>query len=85
MFDNNLVFSLLLSLINTGVFIAFTHKEDFDKKKQEYILLFGLTFAISFILRMLVTSGSLKGGGISTNPLGSTIPSTIVNSSKPPF
>ena len=80
MFDNNLVFSLLLSLINTGVFIAFTHKDDFDKKKQEYILLFGLTFAISFILRMLVTSSSLKGGApvIENAKL-------MVNSSKPPF
>ena len=39
MFDNNLVFSLLLSLINTGIFVAFTHKDNFDKRKQEYILL----------------------------------------------
>ena len=82
MFDNNLLFSLLLSLINTGIFIAFTHKEDFDKKKQEYILLFGLTFAISFILRMLVTSGSLKGGA---PVLESTKPFNSINSSKPPF
>ena len=82
MFDNNLVFSLLLSLINTGVFIAFTHKEDFDKKKQEYILLFGLTFAISFILRMLVNSGSLKGGA---PVLESTKSFNTINSSKPPF
>lgn len=80
MFDNNLVFSLLLSLINTGIFVAFTHKDDFEKRKQEYILLFGLTFAISFILRMLVNSSSLKGGApvIENAKL-------MVNSSKPPF
>ena len=82
MFDNNLVFSLLLSLINTGVFIAFTYKEDFDKKKQEYILLFGLTFAISFILRMLVSSSSLKGGA---PVLENAKPFNSINSSKPPF
>ena len=37
MLDNNLVFSLLLSLINTGIFIAMTHKDNFDQKKQEYL------------------------------------------------
>lgn len=77
MFDNNLIFSLVLSLINTGIFVAFTHKDDFEKRKQEYILLFGLTFAISFILRMLVNS-SLKGG----SPV---IENKMVNSTKPPF
>ena len=44
MFDNNLIFSLVLSILNTGIFIALTHKENFDQKKQEYIMLFGITF-----------------------------------------
>ena len=82
MFDNNLVFSLLLSLINTGIFVAFTHKDDFEKRKQEHILLFGLTFAISFILRMLVNSSNLKGGA---PVLENAKPFNSINSSKPPF
>lgn len=84
MFDNNLIFSLVLSLINTGIYIAFTYSEyknNPEKKKQEYILLFGTTFAISFILRMLINSKESKiyssGGGITEN--------IVTNSSKPPF
>ena len=48
MLDNNLLFSLVLSIINTGIFFALTHKENFDQKKQEYIMLFGITFVTSF-------------------------------------
>ena len=51
MFDNNLIFSLLLSLINTGIFLAMTHKENFEQKKQEYIMLFGITFITSFLMK----------------------------------
>tara|TARA_B100001109_G_C18800653_1_gene444686 strand:+ start:858 stop:1100 length:243 start_codon:yes stop_codon:yes gene_type:complete len=80
MFDNNLIFSLVLSFINTAIFIALTHKENFDQKKQEYIMLFGITFVCSFTLKMLLNSNVMKGGA-PTN-----IPADIMSkSSRPPF
>ena len=79
MFDNNLIFSLVLSLINIGIFIAFTHKENFEQKKQEYIMLFGITFVSSFMIKMLINSDIMKGGAPS---LGSEV---LTKSSRPPF
>ena len=79
MLDNNLIFSLVLSLINTGIFIALTHKENFEQKKQEYIMLFGVTFVSSFMLKMLSNSDLMKGGAPS---IGSEI---LTKSSRPPF
>ena len=79
MFDNNLIFSLVLSILNTGIFIALTHKDNFDQKKQEYIMLFGITFVSSFTLKMLLNSNIMKGG---TPSLGSEM---LTKSSRPPF
>ena len=80
MFDNNLIFSLVLSILNTGIFIALTHKDNFDQKKQEYIMLFGITFVSSFTLKMLLNSNLMKGGTL-TN-----ISADIMSkSSRPPF
>jgi len=84
MFDNNLIFSLVLSLINTGIFVAFTHKDNFDQKKQEYIMLFGITFVTSFLIRSCIQSGKLfvgKGGG---SPNISNV-EFLTKSSRPPF
>ena len=80
MFDNNLIFSLVLSILNTGIFMALTHKENFDQKKQEYIMLFGITFVSSFTLKMLLNSNLMKGGA-PTN-ISSDI---MTKSSRPPF
>ena len=79
MIDNNLIFSLILSLINTGIFIALTHKDNFEQKKQEYIMLFGITFVSSFMIKMLLNSDIMKGGSPS---LGSEV---LTKSSRPPF
>ena len=80
MFDNNLIFSLVLSILNTGIFMALTHKENFDQKKQEYIMLFGITFVSSFTLKMLLNSDLMKGGAVSN--ISSDI---MTKSSRPPF
>ena len=80
MFDNNLIFSLVLSILNTGIFMALTHKENFDQKKQEYIMLFGITFVSSFTLKMLLNSNLMKGDA-PTN-ISSDI---MTKSSRPPF
>ena len=83
MFDNNLIFSLILSLINTGIFIALTHKENFDQKKQEYIMLFGITFITSFLMRTCMQSGKLFGGGGGGTSNVSKL--DLFKSSRPPF
>ena len=88
MFDNNLIFSLILSLINTGIFIALTHKENFDQKKQEYIMLFGITFITSFLMRTCMQSGKLFGGGIGGGIGGGNTNVSkldLFKSSRPPF
>ena len=79
MFDNNLIFSFVLSLINTSIFIAFTHKDNFEQRKQEYIMLFGITFVASFMLRMLINSDIMKGGAPNVNT------EILSKSSRPPF
>ena len=84
MFDNNLIFSLILSLINTGIFVALTHKENFDQKKQEYIMLFGITFITSFLMRTCMQSGKLFGGvGGGTSNVSNNL--DLLKSSRPPF
>ena len=88
MFDNNLIFSLILSLINTGIFIALTHKENFDQKKQEYIMLFGITFITSFLMRTCMQSGKLFGGGVDGGIGRGTSDVSkldLFKSSRPPF
>ena len=85
MFDNNLIFSLILSLINTGIFIALTHKENFDQKKQEYIMLFGITFLTSFLMRTCMQSEKLFGGGIDGGKSSIINKFDLLKNSKPPF
>ena len=83
MFDNNLIFSLILSIINTGIFVALTHKDNFDQKKQEYIMLFGITFITSFLMRTCMQSGKIFGGGVGETTNGHK--SDLFKSSRPPF
>ena len=87
MFDNNLIFSLILSLINTGIFVALTHKENFEQKKQEYIMLFGITFITSFLMRTCMQSGKLFGGDSGGIGGGNSNVSKLdlFKSSRPPF
>ena len=83
MFDNNLIFSLVLSILNTGIFIALTHKDNFDQKKQEYIMLFGITFVSSFVIRSCMQSGKLFGVSGKTNVSNNL--ELLTKSSRPPF
>ena len=56
MLDNNLIFSLFLSIINTVIFALMTNRDDFEQRKQDYIMLFGITFLSTFILKTCVNS-----------------------------
>ena len=77
MLDNSLLFSLFLSIINTVVFALMTYRDDFEQRKQDYIMLFGITFLSTFILKTCSSSQE-------------TITSTakfdvLSKSSRPPF
>ena len=81
MFDNNLVFSILLALINTVsyYFLKNTDEEvNIDKRNQELLMLFGITFATSFLLKLLMNTDLLKSGG-------SRAENVLTHSSRAPF
>tara|TARA_B100001057_G_C22171836_1_gene689746 strand:+ start:83 stop:319 length:237 start_codon:yes stop_codon:yes gene_type:complete len=78
MFDNNLIFSLILSLINTGIFLAMTHKDNFEQRKQEYIMLFGITFITSFLMKSCINVKDIIPNLSKTTDIMS-------QSSRPPF
>ena len=56
MIENNIIFSLIVSLVNTVSFYLFTSRNmkiDIDNHKQEMIMLFGISFASSFLLKSM--------------------------------
>jgi len=65
MIDNTLLFSLLLAVINTLSFYFLKNnvEEDTDKRNQELLMLFGITFASSFLLKLFLSGEIFKGGG----------------------
>ena len=80
MIDNNLLFSLLLALINTVsyYFLKNTDEElNIDKRNQELLMLFGITFSSSFLLKLLMSTDILKGGSRAEN--------VLTHSSRAPF
>ena len=80
MIDNNLLFSLLLAVINTVSYYFLKNTEDemnIDKRNKELLMLFGITFSSSFLLKLLMTSDVLKGGG--------RVDNVLINSSRAPF
>ena len=82
MIENNIIFSLLVSLINTISFFLFTHRERekmSDNQKQEMIMLFGISFASSFLVKSIYESFNIKDVEKSIET------PSITNSSRPPF
>ena len=82
MIENNIIFSLIVSLVNTVSFYLFTHREREnlnDNHKQEMIMLFGISFASSFLVKSIYESFNLK-------EVEKSIETTVIsNSSRPPF
>ena len=66
MLDNNLLFSLLLSVINTITFFFIKNSDgdiiDKEKRNQELLMLFGITFLSSFLLKLCLSGDFMKGG-----------------------
>jgi hypothetical protein len=80
MIDNNLLFSLILSVINTLAFFFIKNDEDnldIDKRNQELLILFGVTFATSFLIKLVLSTDFMKGGNGKEN--------VLTHSSRAPF
>ena len=62
MLDQNLLFSLILSVINVISFYFIRNDNDIDneKKNQELLILFGITFLSSFILRLIFSNNKFS-------------------------
>ena len=86
MLENSFIFSLILSCVNTVFLYLFTSKSnnlnkvDKNNRGNELILLFGITFATSFILKSL-SSNTLNTSNVSSG--GGT--DSLSYSSRPPF
>lgn len=66
MFDNNIIFSLMISTISILSFFLISDKdeENYDKITQNILILFGITFITTFILKSLNEGNNIiKGGG----------------------
>ena len=85
-YENDLLFSLILSVVNTTIYYIMTVynlKKKIDEDKHELLMMFGVTFVVSFILKTYFNNGmsvgdisAQSGGG--ENYLGS-------HSTRPPF
>ena len=62
MLDQNILFSLVLGVINviSFYFIRNDTDENNEKKNQELLMLFGITFLSSFILRLVISNNSFS-------------------------
>ena len=85
MLENSFIFSLILSCVNTIFLYLFTSKSnnlnkvDKNNRGNELILLFGITFATSFILK------SLSSNTLNTSNVSSGGTDSLSYSSRPPF
>ena len=82
MFENNIIFSLIISLTSTISFYLFTHRDKKtlnDNHKQEMIMLFGVSFATSFLIKCFSEKMSVK-------EIDKAIESSVItHSTRPPF
>ena len=60
MMDNNIIFSLVISIISALSFYLISDKdeENVDKMNQNILLLFGITFISTFLLKSFSEGGS---------------------------
>ena len=66
MIDNNLLFSLILAVVNTLAFFFIKNNDDeidIDKRNQKLLILFGITFSSSFLLKLVLNADFMKAVG----------------------
>ena len=80
MFQSDILFSLLLSLVNTLAFYLLTNRkkgQELQEQKNEYSIMFGITFVSSFLLKTCI--------GMMNHTVVKSDLTTISHSSRPPF
>ena len=84
MIENNIIFALIVSIVNTITFYLFTSrdKKEIVDHKQEMVLLFGISFSTTFLLKTCVENIMDSGGNVK---LPKTSAPVVLNSSRPPF
>jgi hypothetical protein len=77
MLENNLIFSLIVSFTITILFYLFSNKnkEKYNDFKNNLILLFGISFMVSFLLKICIHKDNKIVSG----------ESLLTHSSRPPF
>jgi len=77
MLENNLIFSLVLSLIITCLYYLFSNKNNdkYNEMKNNLILLFGISFIVTFLLKICITKDNKISSG----------ENLLTHSSRPPF
>lgn len=81
----NIIFSLVLSLINTIIY-AFMYKNvHLENKYKDYGIFFSLTFITSFLGMMFFNSDTTNTSPEISVETSSNVGLKIHNSSKPPF
>ena len=79
MLDNNLIFSLITSLISTFLFYLFANKSsrnENEDKRNELLFLFGIIFIVTFILKIFSQGENTK---LTSGE------NSLSHSSRPPF
>ncbi len=79
MLNNNLLFSLLVSFVSSLIYYLIKYNKDSKKHneiKNDIILLFGIIFVSTFLLKMCISEESVKpiSGGY-----------MLTHTSRPPF
>ena len=78
MLNNNLIFSLIVSLMSTTIFYFTKVNKDNNQheKKQDIIVLFGIIFVSTFVLKMYLSD---------EKPKVISGENTLSHSTRPPF
>jgi hypothetical protein len=84
MFQTDILFSLVLSVVNTIAFYLLSNrKQSKDKKEQamEYVMMFGITFVCSFLIKTSI--GFIESPTEVVSEISNS--SKLSHSSRPPF
>jgi len=84
-YQGTLLFSLLLSIINTTgyyVMTVYNLKKKIDEEKHELVMMFGITFVSAFLISIFISGqGNTSQGDIPTSISGGS----MIHSARPPF
>lgn len=84
MFQTDILFSLVLSVVNTIAFYLLSNRKQSTEKKEqamEYVMMFGITFVSSFLIKTSI--GFIESPTEVVSEISNS--SKLSHSSRPPF